>query len=426
MFQACLLHVPFQDDVKKLRASMGQARSTILTTIAVAMQGSPWWMRLVDEFLEKCPAQIEAEPKIKSFVQTLEKINAGPVSIQAVKELIPISETLPSLLHALRPGCLSSVLESFKSALLYVWTICDTELVLTSQDTQDLTRLLNNALILWPTDAELQGFSEAATQMMEKSSEEALAKEILHVMDQVEKGSLDDDKPFMQNVLTLTEKLAGSNVDMQLYMTEGQNTGQHTVTHLLDFMLKYWIDEPHKSDKYHPVLVCVDHVGNSFQDFEVQKLASALKCGLACLQAEVLVHKVPQTPSEGHTIPVSALLNLRRQLQECEKAFAEPVPACFDHDVVKKLSAKLKVAKLSYEKLKTATLAKRDGAFKAALEKLASVASGMPNHQDWCQGYSGNDWASFAQHAQETLLKQSGVDLKKTEESLQQVLVLAH
>eukprot|EP00971_Amphidinium_carterae_P144074 2855057-Amphidinium_carterae.2 len=246
-----------QDDVKKLRGSMGQARSTILTMIAVTMQGNPWWMKLVDDFLEKCPAQIEAEPKVRSFEQTLESVHGESVTMKSVRDLIPMSEALPSLEHSLRTGCLAVVLESFKSSVFHVWSICDTEIVLTSADTHDLTTLLQNALILWPNDEHLQEMSEAATQMMTRSSEEAWVKDILHIMYEVEKGSLDDADAFVAKVETLNEKLAGTSVDLQIYMTEGQNTGHHTATHLLDFLQKHWTQEKPLAEKFRALLVCV-------------------------------------------------------------------------------------------------------------------------------------------------------------------------
>eukprot|EP00971_Amphidinium_carterae_P144075 2855057-Amphidinium_carterae.3 len=116
---------------------------------------------------------------------------------------------------------------------------------------------------------------------------------------------------------------------------------------------------------------------------------------------------------------------LRRALENCEKFFAEPLAGCLDHAVVKKLSERALSASKVYEKIKADTLAKAKAAVDVALEKLGAIAGGLPNHRDWCEGYSGNDWASFAEHAQATLLKESGVELKTREDALQQAWGLA-
>eukprot|EP00971_Amphidinium_carterae_P347054 6488871-Amphidinium_carterae.2 len=413
-----------QDDVKKLKASIGQARATILTTIGQALQSSSYYMRLLEEYLEKCPAQIEYEPKVKSYEEVVQKVLSTSATAASISELKPLAHTLPTLVHALRTGCLTQLLDGFRQCLSHLWLVTETEILFTTKQTQDLNELMHLALVLWPQDPQLQKFTEAAGQMLQRCGQENLAQDMLQVLNGVKKADINDTEAFSKAVEQFNEKALSTEVDLQVYSGENHESGFGLVTHVLDFLDKHKQADKPFGAVFEGIQVCIEHVAARFSNPEVQRVADALKAGQACAIAYADLKGAETDDNKDVGIAdVSTLIVLKRRLESFTSAIVEPVPEAFKHNTMdwfKQVHDKLKS---KFELLQKNSLDMAAKKVDSTFADLETIASGLPGKGDWLQAAPSDDWSKFLEHAQNTILKQSGVNLFKAENALQEAPV---
>ena len=147
-------------------------------------------MYLIEEFLDKAPALIEHQPKLLKMTATLEEMLRKELSLDDVEKLMPMTETLPTLLRALRPGSLSIILTLFRASLTKLWKVAAGDEHVTLKQLDGFSKLLHEAATIWPQDAELQEWVIGAGVMLEKCGEESMAAEITSGLHDILKVSM--------------------------------------------------------------------------------------------------------------------------------------------------------------------------------------------------------------------------------------------
>eukprot|EP00971_Amphidinium_carterae_P187219 3716008-Amphidinium_carterae.1 len=410
-----------KEDVAKIKASIGQARSTMLTWVATAVQASPFYSHMLDDFMAKAPAMVEYSERVLQWQQKLQAMLAGSVSFDALCDLQAISEAIPTLIIALRTGSLGELVQDFRKAIEKVWALTETEVELTLEQTTALSKLLHSASTLMPTDVDLNRWLQDVGQMIHKQGEKSLASGILAQVNKVLGTPLDAVQDVVQAVCALDHKLATSFVQPALLLQSGGTSWSNLVKHLLDVLCS--LDKETKSAEIFDMAKCVKSIGSLFPDSDINHIAIATWAGVGLMRSLELAAEGTSAAPPKTALMMTQTLELNRKLTKFAEATKHTNHELFKHAFFNVLNDCVATAKemVAKSEQQLSDVAKQD--LQTTTGALQEVAKGGVGGASWISSYGGSaDWADFSKYASENF-KIDPDDFNHKLQSVEQVQV---
>ena len=404
----CYESVPTQDDVKKLKANMGVSKATLLTSVSAQLQATPYWVSMMELYLQRAPAMVEHGPKVVAMEKLLTKTFLEKCPLSCVPALIPVAKDLPLFQRAMLPGCVNKCLSLFRSCVSNVWENakqCENASV---QQLTDLSHLVTETSALWPQDSEVQGWVLEAGTLLAKSGEASMAKKILEGLHAVTSASTEPMETFTKSVQSFMEVIANATLPKALLVKDGEGPWVELAQKCGDVIVAKLPSDPQGPCEFFSLIAdCLSRVGGLLPSSDVATVGLVLQAFKEMLssQGELLEISGKKEPDTAEILRCT--LNLSRKAAKFEQSFDAELEvlkhACYD-----KLWSVLEMLK----KLVTSNQEKLVNVCHAKLydmvQALTEMAQGAPAGASWLAGFKGEDFETFAAHAQLSLLTMPG------------------
>eukprot|EP00971_Amphidinium_carterae_P348921 6490745-Amphidinium_carterae.2 len=415
-----------QEDVLALKASIGSTRSSTLATIAAAVQTSPYYNQLLEEYVKTLPNHIQFESQLVEHKAKLTNMKEGLV-MDDLPKLLAILEQLPMLLAALRHGALEHVLSNIECAIMKAWELSEKE-TLSLEHCQTLSRVLVEASVVWPQEAWYQEKLLAAGALVQKSGVDRLCKDIFTARQEVETCDLEEKGKMLNSMSGLVKLLSTASVQQSLLV---QGEGQHWVTiqnKSLTFLDQHWVlgsgptppgvgaQEVNNLNK---------EVGKLLEGQPVGKRAKALDVGLQLISTheKILKERITEGCVIKNALPVTQALE--RQIKQYQ-SILEQSEKHLDHAVFVKLQVQYKAAEKTFSQTKQFLQTQSQTLVTKLQKDLAKVAQGQADGESWQKGVETADWEDVIKKANTTILQLQGKTLVDLIDKLEEALLGKH
>eukprot|EP00971_Amphidinium_carterae_P136954 2714015-Amphidinium_carterae.1 len=405
-----------QEDIRKLRASTGVARSTLFSNVAVNIQATPFYANLMQECMEKAPALVECKATLDKHKATLEKIvGKEDIGTEVIIDLLPVAESLPHMLASLRTGCLEGHLELFRRALDLVWKLAESDLTFAPGEIKQLSHLMQASITLWPHDDLLHDRMQVAGDMLQKCGEENLAQEVLTLLKASSEYSGDALQGFLESLKELESKIQSCKV---LLMKGGQQQWQALLDKVMATLSHHWPAEVTRN-YMEAAASCCDSMSHILPETEVKQLAKLLVNCNAVVVAHDRCKALESLQSPDPDLVLEYILVLGKNLASYKDTATNIKAELINESFKEKFEALMATYTTLVNDTTTKLSENVKGEFETAYEELKRLAGGMANGSQWLQDYVKNDWDSFMDHAANTICKMSGSSLLASQGKMQ-------
>eukprot|EP00971_Amphidinium_carterae_P065524 1298427-Amphidinium_carterae.3 len=198
---------PSEDDVSRLRSSLGQSSKSILSTTMAIIKQAAFWNGLVDEYMSTATNMIKEGPLVKKHLEGLQNLKKNIADVDILSGIV---KDMGRLKATLRPGSMDGFIEQFQLAIHDTWELIKSLKPANPDEVHALpafSKLVGECCLLYPFDAALAQMQQDCGVMLQSVDQATLVQQIVSVVKEFLGVCTGEPKPEIKMVKEKAQKL---------------------------------------------------------------------------------------------------------------------------------------------------------------------------------------------------------------------------
>eukprot|EP00971_Amphidinium_carterae_P352135 6492445-Amphidinium_carterae.6 len=412
-----------EEHVHRLKNTMGRTAKGILTQVASSVEASPWYSKLLEEYIQTCPAALERGPLVMGYIQQLQDMTMETMKITGFDILVEIAKAVPDMQLLLRRGSVDELKSLFRVKLSILGTYLEEkeQVVLQKANLDKINVILTEALALYPVDAKLNDWSCLASDLLQESGQKEVIHSVLSSLHKLKMKESEEvsQKDFEHNISEVLAEISHSTLTLDM-LCEEEKAAMEDIFFGIFHDLNKFLDVSKLGGLANNTTTILGKISGWLNKNPLQCAVLALEDGIAASNAYTSLQEVKAEDNAKPSSILSQAVLLHRRVMRWRGAFEQlhgtQVPAALT-----KLQVHVDKASEALKQTSDQLVEKKTVELKQELNKLVDLACGKQGGLDWVAGFQGESFNQLLLHAQDSLCKLDGDSLVRSIKVMEQV-----
>eukprot|EP00971_Amphidinium_carterae_P036795 723405-Amphidinium_carterae.5 len=311
-----------EEHVHRMKNSMGRTSKGVLNQVASSVEATPWYSKLLDEYIQTSAATLERAPLMQSYLQQLNDLTMATLS-SGFDILVDISKAIPDMQLMLRNGSVDELKGLFRLKLDILGSYLEEKGKRVEKVNLDKIHvILTEALIVYPVDGKLNEWSCVASDLLQESGQQEVIHSVLTSLNKLKEAELMEKPDFEVKVNEVLAEISPSNLTLDM-LCEEEKVALENMFLVIFGALDKFIDVEKLGAMENNTNTILAKVSAWLNKSHLQCEVLALEEGIAAINAYKALQEVKAEDNPQHTSLLNQSVLLHRRVMRWKSSFEQ-------------------------------------------------------------------------------------------------------